>query len=128
MRYADAPACRAAGVTYHLVPKQVWEKQREQSEYLPEAFSQDGFIHCTNGLEELVNVGNRYYTSDERPFLVLILDVSKIQAPVRYDDPDEIYPHIYGPLNTDAVVGTLEVRRDENGTFLPFSVDVKQQA
>lgn len=120
MRYADSAECRDAGVTYHLVPTDVWGTERGREQYIPAAFDQDGFIHCTNGLDKLVEVGNMFYKEDTRPYLVLILDVSKIKSPVRYDDPDETFPHIYGPLNTDAVIGMLDVRRGDDGTFLPF--------
>lgn len=123
MKYATASECRSAGVTYHLVPVEEWERQREQADYVPPAFADDGFIHCTNGLNELVAVGNQFYKDDSRPYLALILNVPKITSPVRYDDPDQVYPHIYGPLNTDAIVGMLKAQRSEDGTFVSFSRD-----
>lgn len=123
MKYATASECRSAGVTYHLVPVEEWERQREQADYVPPAFADDGFIHCTNGLNELVAVGNQFYKGDSRPYLALILNVPKITSPVRYDDPDQVYPHIYGPLNTDAIVGMLKAQRSEDGTFVSFSRD-----
>lgn len=116
--YPGAAESRAAGITYHLVPADVWAEQKSAAEYLPEAYPQDGFIHCTNGLDELVKVANLFYTADPRTFLTLILDTGKFTSDVRYDDPNETYPHIYGPLNTDAVVGELVVSRDADGTFL----------
>ncbi|MGC4191899.1 MAG: DUF952 domain-containing protein [Thermomicrobiales bacterium] len=116
--YPSASASRAAGITYHLVPASIWAEQKDADSYLPEAYPQDGFIHCTNGLDELVKVANMFYTADPRPFLTLILEVDKIASEVRYDDPNETYPHIYGPLNADAVVGELAVTRADDGTFL----------
>jgi uncharacterized protein (DUF952 family) len=110
-------------VTYHLVPDEVWSRHKDSALYLPKAFDQDGFIHCTNGLQELVDVGNRYYTADPRPFRALILKTELIESPVRYDDPEETFPHIYGPLNTNAVVGILSAKRDESGRFLSFFRD-----
>ncbi|HWV24988.1 MAG TPA: DUF952 domain-containing protein [Thermomicrobiales bacterium] len=121
MKYATASECRSVGVTYHLVPAEDWERQKDQVKYVPAAFDADGFIHCTNGLDELVAVGNRFYQDDQRRYLALILNVPAISSPVRYDDPDQIYPHIYGPLNTNAVVGMLEAQREDDGTFLSFS-------
>jgi uncharacterized protein (DUF952 family) len=94
-----------------MSPRPVWEAQKANESYLPEAFYQDGFIHATNGLEKLSWVGNEFYTKDSRPYVVLVLDVSKIKSPVRYDDPDQHFPHIYGPLNTDAVIGELVAQR-----------------
>jgi len=117
-QYPSAAAARDAGVTYHLVPADVWAARKDAAEYVPEAYDQDGFIHCTNGLDELVKVANMFYTGDPRTFVTLILDVDTISSEVRYDDPDRTYPHIYGPLNTDAVIGELSVRRDAEGTFL----------
>jgi uncharacterized protein (DUF952 family) len=116
--YRDSTECRDAGVTYHLVPESVWNSQRQGAAYLPEAFLDDGFIHCTNGLERLLTVANLFYQRDRRPFAVLVLDVSRITSDVRYDDPDQHFPHIYGPLNADAVVGRTTIERSPDGTFL----------
>lgn len=116
--YRDSIESRNAGVTYHLVPESVWTRQRSGTEYLPDAFDNDGFIHCTNGLDQLVAVGNMFYLNDRRPFLVLALDVSRLTSEVRYDDPDQLFPHIYGPLNTDAVIDQATVERSPDGAFL----------
>ena len=121
LRYADSTECREKGVTYHLAPSEVWDRQSDERTYLPDDYDRDGFIHCTNGLDELVAVGNRYYKTDERQFRVLILDLAKVESPVRYDDPNEIFLHIYGPLNTNAVVGLLLAKRDEDGTFVSYT-------
>jgi uncharacterized protein (DUF952 family) len=40
-----------------------------------------------------------------------------LQSPVRYDDPAQIYPHIYGPINLDAVVEVRRVIRLADGSF-----------
>ncbi|HEV2128828.1 MAG TPA: DUF952 domain-containing protein, partial [Thermomicrobiales bacterium] len=76
---------------------------------------------CTSGLEPLRNVGNMFYTGDTRDYLVLVIDVTKITSEVRYDDPERIYPHIYGPLNAETVIGLLDVERSADGTFIKFT-------
>lgn len=123
MRYTTVAASRTAGVAYHLVPSDVWDGQQHAPEYLPEAYDDDGFIHCTHGLDELLAVANRYYMGDSRPYKVLILKVELIDPPMRYDDPGEVFPHIYGPLNTNAVVGMLDAKRGEDGRFISFFRD-----
>lgn len=117
-QHHDSAGARESGVTYHLVPVGVWERARDAETYVPEAFNAEGFIHCTNGTDQLVAVANLFYANDSREFLVLALDVTKIQADVRYDDPGLLFPHIYGPLNTSAVIGELPVSRSSDGTFL----------
>jgi uncharacterized protein (DUF952 family) len=116
--HRSAAESREAGVTYHLVPAPVWATASGEASYVPEAFAADGFIHCTNGIDEVVAVGNLFYQGDPRPFQVLALDINRIEPEVRYDAPGEVYPHIYGALNTDAVIAVYPVVRDEAGRFL----------
>lgn len=120
--YDDSGESRVRGITYHLVPSTVWESQRHLSEYVPEAFAADGFIHCTNGLVQLLKVANLFYTADERKFVVLALNVSSIAPDVRYDDAGCLFPHIYGPLNISAVVAEALVERSADGTYVRFSI------
>ena len=44
--------------------------------------------------------------------------MDRLAAPVRYEDPDAVYPHIYGPLNVDAVLSVRLVERGADGEFL----------
>lgn len=120
MTYRTAEESREANVTYHLVPEPVWSARGGEATYVPDAFEADGFIHCTNGLERLREVANQFYTGDDRRYLALALDMTRIMAEVRYDDPDRIFPHIYGPLNTDAVIRMFDAERETDGTFTRF--------
>ena len=103
--------------TYHLVPRDHWESRDPGADYLPEPFEEEGFIHTTHQPEELIAVANRYYRDDPRPYLVLHIDVSRVRAPIAIEDPGGRYPHIYGPLNRDAIVAVTEVERDKGGAF-----------
>lgn len=116
--HRDPAAARDAGITYHLVPAPVWEAGKAAAWYTPEAYDADGFIHCTNGIDQLVEVANMFYVDDPRAFRVLILDAGSIASDLRYDDEGQLFPHIYGPLNTSAVIGELTVTRAADGTFL----------
>ena len=49
----------------------------------------------------------------DRTFQALTAATSEL----RYDDEGQVYPHIYGPLNTDALIGTMAVGRDDAGRF-----------
>ncbi|HEX2914077.1 MAG TPA: DUF952 domain-containing protein, partial [Chloroflexia bacterium] len=96
---------KLSGTTFHMVPKEYYEAQPTDSDYLPEPMKagREQFIHCTDGTENLAATGNRYYTADPREYIVLVINLAKLKAPVRYEDPNHIYPHIYGPLNRDAI-------------------------
>lgn len=105
-------------ITFHLVPREVWDARSSGSEYVPEACEADGFIHCTDGEQEVIAVGNRYYRGDRRAYVVLSIARARLTAPVKYEDPARNFPHIYGPLNLDAVVDVRPIRRAADGTFL----------
>jgi uncharacterized protein (DUF952 family) len=107
--------------TLHLLPVEAWRKARDLPEYVPDAFAADGFVHCTNGDEELVAVGNRYYRDDARPFLALTVAIDKLTSPIRYDDANRVFPHIYGPINREAIVAARGVNRSADGSFLSIS-------
>ena len=110
-------AYSAGGRTYHLTPESVWAGQAQGPSYRPEAFDADGFIHCTDGEDNLLAVANAFYRNDPRPYVVLSIDLRRLVSPVRYEDADRIYPHIYGPLNHDAVVDVRRAIRLADGSF-----------
>jgi len=105
-------------VTLHLCPVEVWNAQRNADTYFPEAYAQDGFIHCTDGDEELIAVGNRFYQDDSREFIVLSIDLSANGVKWIYEDPGQIFPHIYGPISPSAVVGIRPMLRENNRGFI----------
>lgn len=105
-------------LTYHLVAEPYFESSEASDDYVPEDFASDGFIHCTDGIENVIATANRYLKEDDRPFIGLVIDTDKVRAEIKYEDPERIYPHIYGPLNRDAIVSLIPVKRAEDGTFL----------
>jgi uncharacterized protein (DUF952 family) len=112
-------------LTFHLTPREQWEAQRKSPTYLPESFSREGFIHCTNGEENVIAVGNRYYTGDPREMVCLVLDVARIIPEIRYEDSEGIYPHLYGELNIDSVIAIRRVVRDRDGKFLRLAEPIE---
>ncbi len=87
---------------------------------MPPGFDMEGFVHCTDGADEMVAVANRFYASDPGAFVVLDVDLALVGAPWRYDDPGSLYPHVYGPLRRDAVRAVRPVLRDAAGQFVGY--------
>ncbi len=86
--------------------------------YLPAAYREDGFVHCTDGDDEMIAVANRFYRDDPRSFLLLTLDLERTGSPWRFDDPGRRYPHVYGPIDPGSVLAVRRMLRDEGGGFL----------
>jgi uncharacterized protein (DUF952 family) len=104
--------------TLHLVPEAAWVGRDPAALYLPAAYPEDGFVHCTDGDDEMVEVANRFYRHDARAFLLLTLDLERTGSPWRFDDPGQRYPHVYGPIDPASVIGVRRMVRDPGGRFL----------
>ena len=90
---------------YHLTYKRSWEAAKPTGEYAAPSLAEEGFIHCSKDITQLLKVSARLYPGDEN-LLVLDVDLDKLTSPIK-EEPSpsgEIYPHIYGKLNADAVV------------------------
>ena len=105
--------------TLHLVATEAWEATDRDQPYRHPSLEAEGFIHCTDGDAEMARTANRHYAGDERPFVVLTVDLDRIVAPWRYDDPGSPYPHVYGPIERAAIVDVRPMPRAADGTFLP---------
>jgi uncharacterized protein (DUF952 family) len=104
--------------TYHGTPRLYFESLDPSQPYIPPDFERDGFIHTTEGREALSIILTLHYKDAPGDWLVLYIDKERLTSPVRYDDPAEVFPHIYGPLNRDAIVGVRPIQRAADGTFL----------
>ena len=109
-------------LTYHLVPRAFWEAQDTTQDYQPEPMQagREAFIHCTDGADNLAATANRFYRQTPGEMLALLIDLERVEALVKYEDAGHIYPHIYGALNRDAVVGIVTMPRTaDSQEFLP---------
>ena len=104
--------------TLHYSPVPYFDSLDPNVDYVPPHFEQEGFIHTTDGAENMAATGNRHYRDDPRDFYLLTIDTERVKSPIKYDDPNRIYPHIYGPLNRDAIVDKKVALREADGTFL----------
>ena len=103
--------------TIHLTPEARWLARDPSAPYLPAAYADDGFVHCTDGDEEMLETANRFYREDQQPFLALTVDLDATGSPWRYDEAGSPYPHIYGPIDPAAVLEVRRFVRDADGTF-----------
>ena len=106
--------------TYHLTPAEWWAAADPASPLGAPSLASEGFIHCTDGAEEMVATANRHYAEDPRDFVVLTIDLKRVTSAWTVDDPGRIYPHVHGPIDRAAIVKVVPAPRDGSGAFLPF--------
>ena len=102
---------------YHLVPVDAWESAPAEEPFRAASLEDEGFVHLTHDWPDLVDVANRYYREDPRPFVALGISLPRLTAPWRYDG-DHRYPHVYGAIDRAAILGVDPMLRAPDGTFL----------
>jgi uncharacterized protein (DUF952 family) len=105
-------------LAYHGTPKRYFESLDQSQPYVPEPFAREGFIHTTEGREAVSITLTKYYKASAEPWVMLYIDQDRVTSPIRYDDPAQVFPHIYGPLNREAIVVVKDIGRAADGTFL----------
>ena len=93
---------------YHIVLPETWEQFKDEPFYEAGSLATEGFIHCSYQ-NQLPEVLERYYKNAER---VLILHINPhlltAELVAEPSTNGEIYPHIYGKINCQAIVDTEE--------------------
>lgn len=93
---------------FHITTREAWEEAQERGEYRAPSLDTEGFIHLSKDRQWLP-VANRLYRGV--PDLILLtIRADRLRAEVRHEPVDaSVYPHLYGPLNLDAVVEVLDL-------------------
>ena len=110
---------------YHIASRADWSEALAAGEYhvstRGRTVEEEGFIHASTA-GQVEGVANAFYAdADAGDLLVLLIDPERLTAPLKYDPvhgADEPFPHIYGPLNVDAVTGTVELHRNADGRYV----------
>lgn len=93
---------------FHLARRSEWESldSIKAGVYLPASFVSEGFIHCSER-HQIERVGNALF-HDQTDLLLLVIAPARLTVPIVDEDcyaSGEAFPHLYGPLNREAVVG-----------------------
>jgi uncharacterized protein (DUF952 family) len=92
---------------YHFIRTAELDQCLRDGELRVSSLDSLGFIHCSTQ-EQVVKVAN--FLDPKRDDLVLLeIDEAKVIANVVYENlegGDKLFPHVYGPLNADAIIAT----------------------
>ena len=110
----------------HICDRQDWDAVRENGVYAPDSLRESGFIHCSRP-DQVISVANEFY-SKQSGLVLLWIDPEKVNAEIRWEapvgfplagnqPPADVFPHIYGALNPDAVISVSGFSPDSDGVF-----------
>ncbi|OJZ64647.1 DUF952 domain-containing protein [Mycolicibacterium diernhoferi] len=108
-------------VLVHLCAAHEWQHASTAAEYRPPSLAEVGFVHLSSP-EQVHLPANRLYAG--RTDLVLLsIDPARLVDPVRWEpgvpsDPESmLFPHLYGPLPTEAVTSVTRYLPAADGSF-----------
>lgn len=116
---------------YHIARRKAWQTALRIGDYRAESLDTEGFIHCST-LPQVLPVAEKYYKG-QGGLTLLAIDPTRLSATLKWEPPSggspppgvphgELFPHIYGPINLDAVIHVIDLEKDSHGKFrLPIS-------
>jgi len=95
-------------IIYHVTTATAWDEALQKGYYEHPSLHAEGFIHCSQE-EQVAGVLERYF-SGQTDLVKLVIDTDRLTS--RYiqewsPSTQDTYPHVYGPINADAVVEVI---------------------
>ncbi|GAB6926154.1 DUF952 domain-containing protein [Paenibacillus sp. JCM 10914] len=103
---------------FHIISSSEWAVVRTQGVYQPDSLATDKFIHCSTEVQ-VSEVANTFYNG-KVDLLVLEISEEQVEAEVVYEDLyglNQLFPHIYGRLNLNAIQKVYRLEPDDKGGF-----------
>jgi uncharacterized protein (DUF952 family) len=108
-------------VIFHLALASDWSRD-SAADYMTSTLGQElgdvGFIHCSFA-GQVQQIADLVYRGRD-DVVLLEIDVARLQSPLRVEsaeDGGEEFPHIYGPLNRDAVIRVTPLTVGPDGSL-----------
>jgi uncharacterized protein (DUF952 family) len=106
-------------IILHITTRTAWFAAQESGEYAADSLAGDGFIHCSKE-DQVLRVADSFFTG-QHGLVLFVIAPARLTSELRWelgvDLATDFFPHIYGPINLDAVVDVLTFEPDAHGKF-----------
>jgi uncharacterized protein (DUF952 family)/GNAT superfamily N-acetyltransferase len=114
-------------VILHLLSRKSWDEAQARGQLIAPSVATEGFAHCSTEYQ-MVDVANKYYRGSN-DMVLLNIDPTKLTSVLSFEPPahldgspalphEPLFPHIYGPINLDAVIEVIDFPCDKQGEFI----------
>ncbi|MBC8145497.1 MAG: DUF952 domain-containing protein [bacterium] len=98
---------------FHIAEHDRWKACVDSGKYSPASLATEGFIHCSYERQVQRSLDKFFASHDE--VILLEIDPVLLRSGLKVEPADgDSFPHIYGEINTDAVVVAELIIRDGN--------------
>jgi uncharacterized protein (DUF952 family) len=111
---------------YHITQAAEWQPGQP---YRAASLAREGFIHLSR-IDQVLGVANAFYAG-QRGLLLLEVDPERLTSELRWEAPvhpsqpalgtplpESLFPHLYGPLNPEAVLAAHPFQPGTDGIFV----------
>lgn len=111
----------------HIASRRLWSEAQAAGQYSAPSLAAEGFIHCSTE-RQVVAVAHKFYRG-QTGLVLLVIDPARLNSTLKWEAPAEgapppgvpdadLFPHIYGPINLDAVTQVLDFEPASSGEFV----------
>ena len=110
----------------HITTRKAWIEATRAGQYTAPSLGSEGLIHCSTYLQA-IPVAEKYYKG-QSGLMLLVIDTARLSSDLKWEPPaegapppgvraGETFPHVYGPINIDAVIQALDFGTGAEGHF-----------
>ncbi len=109
---------------FHITTQQAWNDAQALDEYTVFSLISEGFVHLSTEAQVL-GTAERFYNGVAN-LVLLQVDETTCTAELRWEPPaedptsDARFPHLYGPLNLDAVLDARPLEKIDGAFVFPY--------
>ena len=111
---------------FHITSRGAWDEAQDRGRYQAESLATEGFIHCST-VSQVLPVAENFYKG-QHELVLLVVEPALLSSELKWEPPSggtpppgvppgDLFPHIYGPINLDAIVKVVELKEDNQGKF-----------
>ena len=108
----------------HLTSAREWQAALDEGKYRAPSLDTDGFIHCSSPTQ-VEHVADWFYR-DVPDLVLLCIDPHRLTSTLRWEPSADSFagdfPHVYGPIDVEAVLDVVPWARGAEGFELPESI------
>jgi uncharacterized protein (DUF952 family) len=104
----------------HITTRSAWAEAQHIGHYSHPSLFIDGYIHCSAPTDEQVIAVANAYCLGQPDLILLHIDPERLNLTLKYEEYEDsglFFPHVYGPLNLDAVLEVADFLPASDGLF-----------
>lgn len=112
---------------YHITSREAWDAAQEHGQYVASSLISEGFIHASTSTQVLP-AAEKFYKG-QAGLVLLVIDSTRLSSRLKWEPPfdgapppgappADLFPHIYGPINLEAIVQVLDFEPGADGKFI----------